>query len=52
MDKEQNVSEETQIPENKEISVNYVSTGDIWDRDNIIVGDIFAFKIAFEIIKK
>ena len=45
------VPEETQVPENKETSINYISTRDIWDRNNIIVDDIFAFTIVLEITR-
>ena len=34
-----------------ETSINYVSTGYIWDRNNIIVDDIFAFTVALEITR-
>ena len=45
------VPEETHAPENNETSINYVSTGYIWNRNNIIVDDIFAFTIALEITR-
>ena len=51
MDKEQKVPEEAYILENKEILISYVSTGDIWDRNNIIVIDTNAFTIALEITR-
>jgi len=43
--------EKTQVPENKETSINYVSTEYIWDRNSIIVDDIFAFTIALKITR-
>ena len=45
------VPEETHVPENKKTSINYVSKRDIQDRNNIIVDDIFAFKVTLEIIR-
>ena len=42
---------ETQVPKNKDTSINYVSTRDIWDRNNIIVENIFAFTVALEITR-
>ena len=41
--------EEDHVPENNEISINYVSTGDIWDRNKIVVDNIFSFKVAIDI---
>ena len=41
--------EENQIPGNNEISINYVHTGEILERDKIIIDDVFAFKVAFGI---
>jgi len=40
-----------QVPKNKKTSINYASTGDIWDRNNIIVDDIFDFIVVLEIIR-
>ncbi|KAK2376223.1 putative mitochondrial protein [Trifolium repens] len=48
------VPEETyQVPdiqENKEISMNYVTSGIEWNRNNVNVDDVFAYKIALDII--
>lgn len=47
------ISKETQVPEiieNTEISINYVMDGIQWNRHEIEVDDIFAFKIALESI--
>jgi hypothetical protein len=38
--------EENNVPGNHEISIHYVSIGEIWDRNEIIVDSIFSFKIA------
>jgi hypothetical protein len=40
-----------QIPENDEISIYYVSTGEIWDRNKIVVDNIFLFKVALDITR-
>ena len=45
------VPEETQARENKETSINYVSTGDIWKINNIIIDDIFVFTLALQITR-
>uniref|UniRef100_A0A2N9G9W6 Reverse transcriptase Ty1/copia-type domain-containing protein n=2 Tax=Fagus sylvatica TaxID=28930 RepID=A0A2N9G9W6_FAGSY len=43
--------EEEQVPENDEISIHYVSTGEIWDRNKIVVDNIFSFKVALDITR-
>jgi hypothetical protein len=43
--------EEEQVPENNEISINYVSSGKILDRNKIVVNNIFSFKVAIDIIR-
>jgi len=42
---------EEQVPENNDISINYISTGEILDRNKIVVDNIFSFKIAFDITR-
>jgi hypothetical protein len=37
--------EEEQVPENNEISINYVSTREILDRNKIVVDNIFHLKL-------
>ncbi|KAM2308198.1 hypothetical protein COP1_030342 [Malus domestica] len=44
------VPEETEVHESKEISINYACTNELWDRNEIIIDDMFAFAIATEII--
>ena len=44
-------SKENEVPENKDILIYYVITGDIWDRNKIIVDNIFSFKIALDILE-
>jgi hypothetical protein len=43
--------EENNIPGNHEISIHYVSIGEIWDRNKIVVDNIFSFKIALNITR-
>ena len=44
------VLEETKVHESKEISINYAYTNELWDRNKIIIDDMFAFVVATEII--
>ena len=46
----QKALEEAHVAENCEISVSYVHTGEKWDRNNIIINNIFAFQVASDII--
>ena len=48
---EQEALKEAQVPENCEISVSYVHTGKKWDRNNIVISNIFAFQVVSDIIK-
>ena len=48
---EQKAPEEAQIPENCEISVSYVHTREKWNRNNIVINNIFAFQVASEVIR-
>jgi hypothetical protein len=43
--------EENQVPENNEILINYISTGEILDRNKIFVDNIFSFKVSFDITR-
>ena len=45
------VFEEAQIPENFEISINYVHNREKWDRNKVIINNIFAFQMALDIIR-
>ena len=53
---EENVLDETHVPEetavhkSKEISINYACTNELWDQNEIIIDDMFAFAVATEII--
>jgi hypothetical protein len=39
------------IPENNEISINYISTRKILDINKIVVDNIFSFKVTFDITR-
>ena len=43
--------EKAQVPKNSEISISYVHKGDKWDRNNIVINNIFAFQVALDIIR-
>ena len=43
--------EEDQVPENNEISIHYVHIGEIWDRNKIVVDNIFSYKVALDITR-
>ena len=43
--------EEDQVPKNNEISIHYVHTGEIWNRNKIVVNNIFSYKIALDITR-
>ena len=45
------VPDEAQVPENYEISISYVHTGEKWDQNNIIINNIFAFQVDSDIIR-
>ena len=44
--------EEAQIPKNFEISINYVHNREKWDRNKVIINNIFSFQMALDIIRK
>ena len=43
--------EEAHVPKNSEISISYVHKGDKWDRNNIVINNIFAFQVTLDIIR-
>ena len=43
--------EEAQVPENFEISINYVHNREKCDRNKVIINNIFAFQMALDIIR-
>ncbi|GJZ38346.1 hypothetical protein Tco_0584537 [Tanacetum coccineum] len=44
------VLEEPQVPKNKEISINYVMSRKIWNRNEIDFDDTFAYNVALEVM--
>ena len=48
---EQVAPKEARVSEICEISVNYVHTGEKWDRNNIVINNIFAFQVASNVIR-
>ncbi|CAL9019548.1 unnamed protein product [Prunus brigantina] len=48
---ETRTSEMAIVPESQEISINYTSTNELWNRNEILINNIFAFLVATEIIK-
>ena len=47
---ETHVPEETEVRENKEISINYACNNELWDLNEIIIDNMLAFAIATEFI--
>ena len=43
--------EEAQIPKNYEISINYVHNREKWDRNKVIINNIFVFQVDVDIIR-
>ena len=43
--------EKIQVPENNEISINYVHTREILDWNKIVIHKVFAFKVTFDITR-
>ena len=48
---EQISPEEVKVLENYEISMSYVHKGYKWDRNDIVINNIFAFQVALDIIR-
>ena len=46
------VQKELSAPQNEEISINYVTTGKTWNRNEVNVDDIFAYNVAIEIMEE
>ena len=38
--------EDAQILANDEISINYASTGELWDRTKVVINEVFCFAVA------
>jgi len=45
------VPEEPQVPENEEISINYIMSRKVWNRNEIDVDESFSYNVALEIIE-
>ena len=43
--------EEKKVPKNHEILIHDVSIGEIWDIDEIVIDNIFSFKVALNITR-
>ena len=43
--------EEDQVPENNKISIHYIHKWEIWDRNKIVVDNIFSYKVALDITR-
>ena len=48
---EQTSPEEAKVPENFEISINYVHNREKWDQNQVIINNIFAFQLVLDIIR-
>ena len=45
------VLEEAQVPENYDISINYVHNKEKWDQKKVVINNIFSFQVALDIIR-
>ncbi|CAL8168950.1 unnamed protein product [Prunus armeniaca] len=48
---ETNAPEVVMVPESQEISINYASTNELWNRNEMTIDDIFSFSMATKITK-
>ena len=48
---EEESPKQEKVPENDEISIHYVSTREVWDRNKTIIDNIFSFKVAPDITR-
>ena len=48
------IQEETKVPNSSEdqISLNYVMSEKIWNRDKVIIDDAFTYNLALEVMDK
>ena len=44
--------EDAQVLANDEISINYASIGELWDRTKVVINELFCFAIATKILKE
>ena len=47
----QKTLEDAQVPKNCENLISYVHKGNKWDRNNVVVNNIFVFQVALDIIQ-
>ncbi|KAJ0881424.1 putative RNA-directed DNA polymerase [Helianthus annuus] len=45
------VLEEPQVPENEEISINYIMSRNVWNRSEIDVDDSFSYNVALQVME-
>ncbi|KAK1431618.1 hypothetical protein QVD17_08102 [Tagetes erecta] len=45
------VPDEPQVPENEEISINYIMSRKVWNRNEIDVDEIFSYNVAQEVME-
>ena len=38
--------EDAQVLANDEISINYASTGELWDHTKVVINEVFCFAVA------
>lgn len=43
--------EEDQVPKNIEISLHYINSGEVWNRNKIVVDNVFSFEVALDITR-
>ena len=44
--------EDAQVLSNDEISINYASTGELWDHTKVVINEVFFFAVAIENLKE
>ena len=44
--------EDAQVLANDEISINYASTGELWDHTKVVINEVFCFAVATKILKE
>ena len=44
--------EDVQVLANDEISINYASIGELWDRTKVVINEVFWFAVATKILKE
>ena len=44
--------EDAQVLVNDEISINYASIGELWDRTKVVINEVFCFVVTTKILKE